>query len=131
MARRGLFFLLLIVSAGVALSACREAPVYNVIESPLAVQNEYVTLDEVTDAIVRAGTNIRWIMVEEGPGHIVGTLNIREHQAVVDIFYTVESFTIKYKDSLNLLYNGSSIHRNYNKWIMNLEQAIQKEVVAL
>jgi hypothetical protein len=60
------------------------------------------------------------------PGHIIGTLLIRSHTAIVDIYYTTTSFSIVYKDSTNLKYdaNNKTIHHNYNNWIHNLERAI-------
>ena len=122
---------LLVALAGITLSTCVDVPIRNVPETQLAIRSDYVTLDQVSDAIVRAGTNLGWSMYEEVPGHIVGTLTVRDHQAVVDIFYNTETFSIGYKDSANLLYTGSTIHRNYNRWVMNLERAIQNEVVSL
>ena len=41
----------------------------------------------------------------EKPGYIVGTLHLREHEAVVDILYDTKSYSILYKSSQNLQYN--------------------------
>ena len=63
----------------------------------------------------------------------MGKLNARDHMAVVEIPYTENSFSIKYKDSQNLNYDAStgSIHNNYNGWVRNLENAIQVQLSAL
>ena len=67
-------------------------------------------------------------MRKEAPGHIIGTLNIRDHIAIVDITYNSDSYSITYKDSTNLNYNGTNIHRNYNNWINNLDNAIKVQL---
>ena len=38
------------------------------------------------------------------PGKIVGKLNLRSHQVVVDIAYDAKSYNIRYKSSKGLLY---------------------------
>ena len=65
-------------------------------------------------------------MKEAEPGHIVGTLHLRKHMAIVDIPYSTNSYSILYKDSAQLDYNGDTIHQNYNGWITNLNNAIQQ-----
>ena len=83
-------------------------------------------------AIIAAGAGLGWAMNSTEPGHIVGTLNVRSHGAVVDIPYTTESYSILYKDSTNLKYSSSgTIHSNYNGWIQNLNRAIKANLAAL
>ncbi|MBL6457035.1 hypothetical protein JMJ55_16995 [Belnapia sp. T6] len=74
--------------------------------------------------IRRAGAGLGWIMQDQGPGLMRGTLNLRSHQAVVDIPYDTRRFTIRYVTSSNLDYGGGTIHRNYNSWVRNLQNAI-------
>lgn len=66
----------------------------------------------------------------EKPGYIVATLHLREHEAVVDIIYDTQSYSILYKSSQNLQYNETNrtIHKNYNSWIRNLNVSIQREL---
>ncbi|MXP64236.1 hypothetical protein E0493_12865 [Roseomonas sp. M0104] len=123
MTRRGLAgFLGLLGVAGLGLAGCaRTAPIYNVSHAdfvgsaPLAVRSEQIR---------RAGAGLGWIMEDEAPGVIRGTLNLRTHQAVVQITYTPTDFSLRYVDSTNLNYDGAMIHRNYNGWIQRLEQHI-------
>ena len=61
------------------------------------------------------------------PGLVRGTLNLRAHQAVVDIPYDAQRFGIRYLSSSNLDYDGRSIHRNYNSWVQNLQNAIMAQ----
>jgi len=65
-------------------------------------------------------------MVEIGPGHLEAQILVRSHEAKVDIFYDEAMYSIIYKDSVNLKYDNGLIHKNYNKWIRNLDIDIQR-----
>jgi hypothetical protein len=67
-------------------------------------------------------------MVPQGSGKIVGTLALRTHLAVIDIAYDTKAYSIRYKDSSNLDYTGTSIHNNYNGWIENMDKAIRAQL---
>lgn len=110
-----------------AVSACRNAPVYNVQSAALAAPS-YATLADVSDAVRSAGADLGWQMIEEGPGRFTGRLALRSHVAVVDITFTTRTLSIVYRDSTNLNYDGTNIHSNYNGWIHNLQNAIQSKV---
>ena len=85
------------------------------------------TLSQRADQIRRAGAGLGWRMEPQGPGLMRGTLNLRAHQAVVDIPYDTQRFGIRYLSSSNLDYDGRSIHRNYNSWMQNLQNAIMAQ----
>jgi hypothetical protein len=110
-----------------SLAGCRTAPVYNVENSPVNVSSK-ASIDDVKRAIVTAGASLGWQMKEESPGHIVGTLILRKHMAKVDIPYSKSGYSITYKDSMELQYDGTTIHSNYNGWIQNLDRAIQNSL---
>ena len=111
---------------------CRgSVPVYNVTNTPVAASKPNPSLDEVGKAIQRAGVQLGWEMKEMKPGYIVGTLNIRKHLAVVDVNYSTRSYSITYKDSTELQYDGKSIHQNYNGWVQNLDKGIRAQLSAL
>ena len=42
-----------------------------------------------------------------------------------------KNYSINYKDSTNLDYDGTNIHRNYNGWIANLDRAIKTQLATL
>jgi hypothetical protein len=107
-------------------------PIYNVQSSPIP-PNPAATIENIEKAIMRAGLTLGWQVNPKGPGKVEGILNIRKHQAVVDIAYDTKSFSINYKDSVNLDYRDSdkTIHSNYNGWIQNLEKAIRAQVTVL
>ena len=110
---------------------CRGAtPVYNVESAPVAA-NKPATTKDVENAIIRAGGTMGWKMVPRGPGKMEGTLELRTHRAVVDIDYDTKKYSIKYKDSANLQYDGTNIHQNYNGWVQNLDKAIRAQLMAL
>ncbi len=90
------------------------------------------TMGEVQKAIIGAGAALDWQMAVVKPGEIVGTLNIRSHQAVVTIPYTTKTYSILYKDSNNLKYNADkqTIHETYTGWIQRLDGAIRSRLTA-
>ena len=121
-----------------ALTACAFGePIHDIKDAPVkTLSGNELTLQQVTKAIVLAGMGLKWEMEPAEPGHIIGTLNLRSHQAVVDITYNTKVYSIKYKSSKQLLIvdsdgNPSGIHPNYNGWIQNLDNAIRTQFVAI
>lgn len=85
--------------------------------------------EQVANAIVNGGISKGWVMKKEQPGLIRGQLNVRQHQAVINIPYSTHDYSINYVSSVNLDDNGKgAIHRSYNRWILGLNQAIQIEL---
>jgi hypothetical protein len=109
---------------------CRAAPVYNVSSAPV-VAVKSVTLQDVEKAIMRAGVGLGWQMMPRQPGKMEGVLVLRTHRAVVDITYDTAAYSIKYKGSTDMQYDGSSIHSNYNGWIQNLDKAIRAQLTLI
>ncbi len=102
--------------------------------------NKVLTAEEVQKGIREAAAKLGWRVEPGEPGHIIATLQVRQHTAVVDIAYSQTSYSIVYKDSTNLDYGvqttsgieqgkivtskRSVIHANYNKWVQQLNDAI-------
>ena len=117
-----------------ALGACvRVAPLHNVQDAAFAGE---APLPQRAVQIKRAGALLGWVMEERQPGLMRGTLNLRTHQAVVDVPYDARHFSIRYVSSSDLDYsanggsrgnNGPVIHNNYNGWVEYLEQKITAE----
>jgi hypothetical protein len=118
---------LILAVSFVVLAGCRTAPVYDVVAVPV-VTTKPATMESVQNAIVLAGTGLGWVMEPQRPGTITGILNLRDHRAVVEVTYDTKAYSIKYKDSSNLNYNGTSIHKNYNGWVENLDKAIRSQL---
>ena len=120
--------------AVVIVTGCRGAgQIYNVKEAPIATSaGKELTLDQVGKAIIDAGIGLKWIMVVTKPGQIVATQNARSHTAIVDISYDTKTYSMTYKDSVNLNYNAEkqTIHEAYSGWIRNLDNAIKGRLAA-
>ena len=115
------------------LAGCTSA-IYNVNNATVAGLNGGTpTMPEIKKAIMTAGAGLGWNVKEESPGHLVGTLHLRTHTAVVDIPYSTETYSITYKSSSNLQHDpeDGTIHSNYNGWIENLDMAIKNQLAAL
>jgi hypothetical protein len=124
------FKVVVLLIAGLALGACRGAPVYNVSSATMATPPA-ATMEQVTTAIKQAGASKGWQMIDKGPGELEGRLNLRTHVAVVSITFDTKQFSIFYKDSADLAYDGTTIHKNYNGWVQNLERAILVQSAAI
>ena len=122
---------LLIIST-ILISGCRTAPVHNVSDEPFPTwQEKDITQKDISKAIINAGQSLGWVMKEKEDGHIQGSLLLRTHKAVVDINYDHSKYSITYKDSENLNYDGTDIHRNYNNWVINLTNKINTNISQL
>lgn len=123
-------FLALIVMA----TGCRgRGQIYQVKDAPVQTSTgKQPSLEDVQKAIIAAGVGLGWQMAVAKPGEIIGTLNIRKHQAVVSIPYTTKSYSILYKDSNNLKYDAEAqtIHANYASWVQRLDGAIRARLSA-
>ncbi|MGL4726795.1 MAG: hypothetical protein ACRCWW_20205 [Scandinavium sp.] len=92
------------------------------VQSPVATGH---TEAQVRTAILKAGLNRQWIMTDAGPGVIKGRQQARDHTANIIVQYSANSYLIKYDSSINLMASGGQIHRNYNRWVHNLDKDIQ------
>lgn len=108
-----------------ALAACgRQAALVSEVDGEFGGPG---SLSERALQIRRAGASLGWSMSDAQPGLMRGTLNLRSHQAVVDIPYDRNRFSIRYVDSTNLNASPGVIHPNYNSWVQNLRTAIMRE----
>ena len=115
-----------VISMLLALTACSTmSPVMN-------IENQVVpgslTLQQVKDGIIIGGAQKKWQMTEVKPGVIHGSIILRQHSAKIVIPYSKDSYSINYSSSDNLSYRNGKIHRNYNKWIILLNETIQKQL---
>jgi len=128
MIARPLALAVALVAVGVVSAACRTTGIQNVYDAPLAAPDT-MSQAELLAAIQRGGAERGWVIEPVGPGEALGRLRVRgRHLAVVTIVYDRSRLSIYYKDSENLLYDGARIHRNYNRWVRNLESDIQDAV---
>jgi hypothetical protein len=127
-------FPFLVVSAlclALTVSACaRTQPVHNVTEAPVITASANTpTLAQVRTAIITAcRVDKRWFVDPGTEGQIIAYAQVRHHTAVVDIFYSPTSYSIRYKDSDGLLYDGQQIDGDYNERVQLLAERIDTEL---
>jgi hypothetical protein len=129
MKKTSLIILSLVITT-LLFAGCRANPVRNISDAPVSASSNLAS-DQVRDAIIRAGTGLGWSMKADAPGHVLATLYIRDHIAIADIHYNTKTYSITYNDSTNLDYKDGNIHKNYNGWIQNLDNAIKRQLSTL
>lgn len=114
----------------VTIIGCRATPIRSVNQAPVTASGKY-SLKDVKKGIVQAGQSLGWGMKSVKSGVIIGTIFVRNHMAKVEIKYNKKNFSILYKDSAGLKYDGVNIHKNYNSWVTNLERRINSQLSGL
>ncbi|SHL26088.1 hypothetical protein [Phytopseudomonas punonensis] len=124
MSRFNRFALLALLLLGI--TACTSKPVLNISSSvpPAAAKSQ----DDMRRAILTALQRRQWTIERADKGQILASITRRSHEAQISIPYTASSYSIRYRDSHNLGYSDGKIHRNYNKWVLNLDRSIQQEL---
>ncbi len=121
--------IILLIVLSLFLIGCRTSPVVDISGAPLnTASGKAPSVTTVKNKIVQAGIQLGWQMKKVKPGLIVATLNLRKHMVMVDINYSNKAYSINYKDSNNMGYDGKNIHANYNSWVQNLSKAINSQV---
>ena len=116
--RATLITLALLTTAG-----CTNKPVLNPQhEIPADVQ---VGEEKMKQIIVNALKKREWNVQRLSPQLVQAEITIRnQYYAAIDIRYTRNSYAITYRDSRDLGYKNGKIHRNYNRWVNNLDSDI-------
>jgi hypothetical protein len=124
------YSVIVLLALAFVVSGCvRTLPVYNVTDAPvITASGAQPNLAAVRNAITTAAQDKGWVVRDIDDEHIEATVHVRKHTAVVDILYSPSQYRIMYKSSDALLYDGTQIHRNYNKWVELLEQRINIEL---
>jgi hypothetical protein len=115
----------------IVLSGCFEEriqPLHNAVAVTIPQKLHSAPISEIEDAIIRAGTAVRWDMERINPGTLRAVFDNGKHRADVDIFYSTTAYSITYVSSTNLLYSRNGIHRSYNRWLRALESKIDEEL---
>lgn len=120
------FKLISAVFLALLLAGCgRVQPVMNVEDTPVAYN---LQSKQVKSAIMSAATNRGWVVEEVSPGELNAKLHVRSHYAEVKIPYNDKFYSILYLNSVNLKASDGKIHRNYNRWINNLNVDIKRQL---
>lgn len=111
-------------------------PIQNLLDVPVPVNLDGSTpkLEDVKKAIISGCRARGWTPVLGQTGNLITASQLvrSKHFAEVDISYSEKSYSIVYKSSRDLDYDEKKqkIHRNYNKWVVILSNAIQREFSA-
>ncbi|MGH8380495.1 hypothetical protein [Pseudomonas sp.] len=109
------------------LAGCTSKPVLTPQEQ-LVVGHDY-SHAQVQQAILKAVADRGWTARKVTPDLIQADILVRNtFYAAVDIRYSVSNFRINYRDSRELGYKDGKIHRNYNRWVNNLDKNIMREL---
>ena len=113
-----LITLALLVTAG-----CTSKPILNTQHDLPA--NAQVSEEKMKMVIVNALQKREWTVQRLSPQLVQAEINVRnQYYAAIDIRYTRNSYAITYRDSRELGYKDGKIHRNYNRWVNNLDSDI-------
>jgi hypothetical protein len=115
------------------LSACStQQPIHNISTSPIPLRTNgsMLTVEEVKKAIFAAANFKGWTPTSIDDDTVGAEITVRNrHSATVDINYSDRNYNITLKSSVGLDERTGMIHRNYNKWVMLLDQQIQTELL--
>ncbi len=114
------------------LAGCGGTAIYNIDNSNTIDSKN--SMKQIETAIKKGALRKNWSVKKVKEGLLTATINVRgKHIAVVSIPYTTKGYKIDYKDSQGLKYDPSSntIHKNYNKWVTNLERNINYELAQI
>lgn len=108
-------------------AGCTSKPV--MAPKELLVVGHSYSNEEIQQAILKAAAERGWTVRRATPGLVQADITVRNtFFAAVDIRYSLSNFRIDYRDSRNLDYNDGKIHRNYNRWVYNLDKSIMREL---
>ena len=104
-------------------AGCTSKPVLNTQHDLPA--NAQVSEEKMKTVIVNALQKREWNVQRLSPQLVQAEITVRnQYYAAIDIRYTRNSYAITYRDSRELGYKDGKIHRNYNRWVNNLDSDI-------
>ncbi|MGB3127295.1 MAG: hypothetical protein WBB95_26085 [Pseudomonas sp.] len=116
--RATLITLALLTTAG-----CTSKPVLNT-QHELPADTR-ISEENVKAIIVNALQKREWSVQRLSPQLVQAEITVRnQYYAAIDIHYTRNSYAITYRDSRDLGFKDGKIHRNYNRWVNNLDSDI-------
>ena len=113
------------------LAACTR-PIIHIENVGLSIPGSVdVTMQKVETAIFKGAGDQGWSIQQREPGRLEAEIRGRRQKAVVWITHDTNSFSIIYKDSRNLDYDGTLIKRSYNSLILKLRKSILRQTVRI
>ena len=107
----------------------RTKPVYNIVDAPIVTSSGKVpTSAQIDKAFTDAAHYKGWTVETSADGALIASIHVRQHYAEIAMTHTDKTYSITYRDSKVLMYDGKEIHRNYNKWVMLLDDEFRKNL---
>ena len=106
--------------------SCQNRPIHQVDNHPIPLAAQKLSMKEIEQAIIQAGSARRWRFERLGEGSLrAKQLDEKDHEAVVDITFTQTAYSIRLSGSSRLKEKDGTIHPKYNLWARNLEKDIE------
>lgn len=131
MSYKNLVMALLCASAVFLVACSSNAPIVNYTGAPVETASGKQDLMKVKKAIVFGGTKVGWQMQPVSDGNIRASLFSSGRIIKLDIKYDTKTYSIIYKHSSNLGYNGSTINPEYNNLVGELNRNIRSELAKI
>lgn len=132
-----LFAFVLTFSGGASAARAPE-PIVNYTDVPITTgSGKVLTTDEVKQGIRAVAERRRWLVTEQPDGKMIASLswNRDRHSMFVEIAYKPQSYSLTYRDSINLNYatvdGQPSIHPRYNGYVNEMKEAIRIEFMRM
>lgn len=111
----------------------RTQPIHNIVDAPIGTtaSGKTPTGPQIEQAFTAAAQYKGWAVHPGNKGELIASINVRQHYAEIALTHTASTYSIEYRDSKVLMYDGKKIHRNYNKWIILLDRQFQTNLKAL
>ncbi|KGY14253.1 hypothetical protein NM22_02005 [Vibrio tubiashii] len=106
----------------------RVQPIMEVEDTPVGYN---LQSKQVKMAIMQAATERGWVVDQTNENELHAKLLVRSHSAEIKIPYNDKFYSILYLSSENLRESGGKIHRNYNRWINNLNVDIKRNLALM
>jgi len=135
MNRRSLV-LIILASLGLAATAAaggRPIPMREILDAPVPwPAGKEGSLEQVQRAVFAGLAAKGWVGTLAGPGKAHAYIQKPDWRCEIDVTFNTHSYSITYSNSDHLDYNAEKheIHRNFNRWLLLLQQAIDTSLQA-
>jgi hypothetical protein len=92
-----------------------------------------VTLAQIQRNVEQTAIGLGWELSDVKTGSFIArrSWDGDKHNVAVDVVYDAQRFSIRYKDSKAMSYNGRSIHHTYNDMVELLRDKIKTNISTL
>jgi hypothetical protein len=130
----GALLCLALVAASPAFAARGSVPMQEFIDLPINASGK-PSNEQIRKAIIQGAASYNFVASAPSGNKVKLTYSKREHALVVEVVFTPKSYSINYVDSVNLGYSMEGgkpvIHPTANRWLLNLRQRIDRQLIQL